>query len=189
MRWMLAAGALALLLLGCSNKGAVDAAIERSTAPVLVPTGEWRRSFDFTAPSGSTDHYQMRWNFSAGATDIVNGWQLGPTASIGTENAEYGSGPSPAAHAQLAALDDRCGMVDQPAGIRLCSYPAEFARGGANVFLVRDIFDRVLVVEYLNIDGDRSEYNPDALGARFITASFEAMAIDGDLSDYLVYDN
>lgn len=192
MRWMLAAAAVALttlLLLGCGSKQGVNDAIDRSTAPVLVPTGEWRRAFEFTAPPGSTDFYHLRWNFSAGATDIVNGWQLGPTASRGKASAEAGAEPGPAAQAFRAALDDRCEEVDAAAGIRLCSYPFEFARGGANVYLVRDIADRILVIEYLNIDGDRNEYNPEALGARFISATFDEVAIDGDLSDYLVYIN
>lgn len=184
MRWILAVAVAALLLLGCTERGVNDA-IDRSTAPLLVPTGQWRNAFDFTAPPGSTDVYQFRWNFEAGATDIVSGWQLGPTGGMGKGFVRTESDPY--TDSLRATLDDRCDVVDQESGIRMCSYPAEFARGGANVYLVRELGERSLVVEYLNIDGDRNEYNPAALGVRFITAEFEVVPIDGDISDYLVY--
>lgn len=185
MRWMLVAGVVALTLLGCSTERGVNDAIDRSTAPLLVPTGQWRNAFDFTAPSGSTDVYQFRWNFSAGATDIVSGWQIGPTGGRGTDFVRTESDPY--SEARRATLDDGCDVVDQEFGVRLCSYPSEFARGGANMYLVREVGERNLVVEYLNIDGDRNEYNPGALGVRFITADFDLVPIDGDISDYLVY--
>ena len=179
----------ALVLIGCSPGGSVQDALDRSTARLLVPTGQWRNDFEFTAPAGSTDLYEMRWNFRPGATDLVIGWQIASTSTAGAGAIETGPTREPAVEALAAATADDCEVVDPAAGIRLCSFPAEFARGGANFYLVRDLAahaDRTLVIEYLNIDGDRNEYNPQALEARFIQADFEAVPIDGNIDDYLV---
>jgi hypothetical protein len=175
----------AVLFVSCQQQ-AINAAIERSSAPVLVPTGDWRGGFEFTAPPGSTDLYQFRWNFRAGATDIVAGWQVATTSSHGGTSMAEGPGQDLLDEVTQAARGGQeCELVDAERQLRLCLYPAEFARDGVNAYLVRPIDDHVLVVDYLNLDADRRTYNPTSLEARYLAGDFEPIPIDGNIDDYL----
>lgn len=186
MRRVFAMFGLVLLLSAC-QQAAVDDAIERSTAPVLVPTGEWRDSFEFTAPPGSTDLYQLRWNFSPGATDFVTGWQIASTTSYDQAAIAEGPGQELVDEALRAARGEDCVVADSSKDLQLCDYPAEFARGGVNAYLVRLVDDHILVIDYNNLEGDRTTYDPASLEARFVNAAFEAIPVDGAIDAYLVY--
>ncbi len=176
-----------LLLAACSQRSAVDDALDRSTAPLLVPTGEWRDGFEFTAPPGATDLYQLQWNFTAGATNVVTGWQIASTTAYDEAMLAEGPGQELVDEALRAARGEQCTMADPAFELQLCLFPAEFARGGVNAYLVRLVQDHILVIGYNNLNGDRTTYSPQALEARFITADFEAIPIDGDIDPYLVY--
>lgn len=178
--------AMALLATACQQRGVNDA-LERSSAPILVPSGEWQEAFEFTAPPGATDLYQLRWNFAPGATDVVTGWQIASTTNYDQAAFAEGPGESLVDEALRASRGEDCQVADAAMELQLCMYPAEFARGGVNAYLVRLIQNHILVIDYNNIDGDRTLYDPDALEARFIAAEFDAVPIDGDISDYLVY--
>ena len=86
---------------------------------------------------------------------------------------------------QAARGGQDCELVDAERQLRLCLYPAEFARDGVNAYLVRPIDDHVLVVDYLNLDADRRTYNPTSLEARYLAGDFEPIPIDGNIDDYL----
>lgn len=175
-----------VLLIGGCQQRAVDQAIERSSAPLLVPAGEWTDEFRFTAPPGSTDLYQMRWNFRPGRTDLVTGWQVSSSTDYDETSLTEGPGQDLIDEALRAARGEDCDTVDAALEVQLCTYPAEFARGGVNAYLVRLVQNRILVVDYVNIDGDRAEYDPDSLEARFLAADFTPVPIDGDIDEYLV---
>ena len=178
-----------LVLVGeaCGQRSAVNDSLERSTAPLLVPTGEWREEFEFTAPPGATDLYQLQWNFRAGATDVVTGWQIASTTSYDQALLAEGPGQELVDEALRAARGDQCVVADAAYDLQLCTYPAEFARGGVNAYLVRLVENQIVVINYNNLNGDRTVYSPEALEARFITADFEPTPIDGAIDDYLVY--
>ena len=165
--------------------GAVNDAIERSSVELLVPGAEWRDSFEFTAPAGSTDLYQLRWNFRAGATDVVTGWQVAASSSFDETRFSDGPGSNLVAEAIRAASGDGCETTDDPT-LQLCLYPAEFARGGVNAYLVRAVEGQTLVIDYNNLPGDRTVFNPEALEARFIAADFDPIPLADTLDDYLV---
>jgi len=173
-------GAIALMVLALAScqQAQVDQALDRSSAEILVPEGLWRQSFDFSAPAGSTDLYTFRWNFSPGATDVVVGWQVSATS-------EYERANDLVVEALRAARDDTCTAVDDQTNLALCLYDAEFARDGVNAYLVRPMEGQVLVVDYINLDGDRLTYNPEALEAEFINASFERVPVDVASDAYL----
>lgn len=184
----LALACTTLLLLGaCRQKDAVNDSLERSTAPLLVPMGEWRDGFEFTAPPGATDLYQLQWNFRAGATDVVTGWQVASTTTYDQALINEGPGQELVDEALRAARGDGCVVADAALELQLCTYPAEFARGGVNAYLVRLVENHILVIGYNNLNGDRTVYSSQALEARFITADFEPTPIDGNIDDYLVY--
>lgn len=171
-----------MLTLGCQSPA--NQAMQRSTAPVLVPQGQWQSKFDFTAPAGSTDLYEFRWNFRPGATDAVVGWQVS-TEGASLELVTQGSSDALVAEVLRAATDDTCDTVGEAAvGLRLCSYPAEFARNGVNAYLVRDFRDKIMVVDYINIDGHRGDFNPDAVEAQFISSGFASVALEDALPEY-----
>ena len=179
---------IAMLLLGsCGQRGAVADSLSRSTAPLLVPTGEWRDGFEFTAPPGATDLYQLQWNFQAGATDVVTGWQVASTTAYDQALLAEGPGQELVDEALRAARGDGCVIADPAFDLQLCTYPAEFARGGVNAYLVRLVENQILVIGYNNLGGDRTTYAPQSLEARFITADFDQLPIDGDIDPYLVY--
>ena len=175
-----------LLLAGCTQN-AVDASLERSSAPLLVPQGEWTDAFEFTAPPGATDLYQLRWNFRPGALDFVTGWQIAVTTSYDEAKLAEGPGQEVVDEALRAARGDGCTVADAAAGVQHCTYDAEFGLDGVNAYLVRLVENHVLVIEYKNPTGSRLDYNPDTLDARFITADFDPVPIDGNIDDYLVY--
>lgn len=183
------AAALLLLSLGaaaCQGR-AVDAALERSTAPLLVPQGTWTEDFRFTAPPGSTDLYQFRWNFRPGRTDLVTGWQVSATSGYEPAAIAEGPGQDVVDQALRASRGDGCEIADPELDIQICSYPSEFSRGGVTSYLVRLEQDHLLVVDYLNIDGDPMDYNAESLEARYLSADFVTVPIDGDeIDDYLV---
>lgn len=174
-------------LAGGCTKGAVDDAVARSTAPLLVPMGTWRDAFEFTAPPGSTDLYQLQWNFRPGRTDLVTGWQVASTTTYDETAMTEGPGQAVVDEALRAARGEGCTVPDRAAGIQLCVYDAEFALGGVNAYLVRLVDNHILVVDYSNLDGERTIYNPDSLEARFINADFESVPIEQAADDYLVY--
>lgn len=166
---------------------AVDAALERSTAPLLVPQGSWTEEFRFTAPPGSTDLYQFRWNFRPGRTDLVTGWQVASSGDYDAAVIAEGPGQAVVDQALRASRGDGCEVADPELGIQLCSYPSEFSRGGVTSYLVRLEQNHVLVVDYLNIDGDPMIYDADSLEAQYLRAEFAAVAIDApEIDDYLV---
>ena len=180
---------VAMVAFGACQRRAVNAAIERSTTPILVPAEPWNADFDFTAPPGTTNLYLFRWNFDVGATDAVTGWQVGPGADFDPPSLVEAPGEAEVQRILTAANDAECPVVDSNNQTALCTYPAEFELGGVHAFLVRPMpigEGSTLVVEYVNRGGDRGTYNPDALEARYAAADFAALAIDGDLSDYLV---
>ena len=174
----------ALLLSACTAVAVRDA-IERSTTDVLIPGGEWREAFQFTAPPGSTDLFELRWNFRAGATDVVTGWQVTSTSEY--DEARFAEGPSTdlVNEAIRAAAGENCTEVDPDASLQLCTFPSEFARGGVNAYLVRLLLDQILVIGYNNLSGDRTSYNPDALESRFINADFFLTDLS-EAEEYLV---
>ena len=182
---MLIAAAMALAVAACTP-GAVNDAIERSSADLLVPGDEWRDSFEFTAPPGSTDLYQLRWNFRAGATDVVTGWQVATTSTFDETRFADGPGTDLVAEAMRAASGDGCTEIEADPRLQLCLYPAEFARGGVNAYLVRAVEGQTLVIDYNNLPGDRTQYNPDALEARFIATDFDSTPLEDTVDQYLV---
>ncbi len=177
--------AAVLLCAACTGQ-AVNDALERSTAPLLVPQGEWTAEFRFTAPPGSTDLYQFRWNFQPGRTDLVTGWQVASTTNYDETAITQGPGQSVVDQALRAARGEDCEIADAGLDVQLCTYPSEFSRGGVTAYLVRLEQNQVLVVDYLNIDGDPMIYSPDSLEARFLAAEFTAIPLDGAIDDYLV---
>jgi len=174
------------LVASACTAGAVNDAIERSSADLLVPSEEWRDAFEFTAPPGSTDLYQLRWNFRAGATDVVTGWQVTSNSTFDETRFSEGPGSDLVAEAIRAASGDGCTVIETDSTLQLCLYPAEFARGGVNAYLVRSVEGHTLVIDYNNLTGDRTVFNPDDLAARFITADFDPMPLADIVDDYLV---
>ena len=182
-----AAIVMVVAIAGCGQRSAVDDSLERSTTPLLVPGGEWRDAFEFTAPPGATDIYQTQWNFRAGATDVVTGWQIASTSTYDQARIAEGPGQELVDEALRAARGEGCVVADPTFELQLCTYPAEFARGGVNAYLVRLLQNQILVVNYNNLNGDRTAYAPESLEAQFITADFDPIPIDGDIDPYLVY--
>jgi len=175
-----------LLLASCGQQAAVDESLARSTAPLLVPMGEWRDGFEFTAPPGATDLYQLQWNFEAGATDVVTGWQIASTTVYDQALIAEGPGQELVDEALQAARGEGCTVADVELELQLCTFPAEFARDGVNAYLVRLVENQILVIGYNNLNGERTVYSPQALESRFIAADFEPIPIDGDIDPYLV---
>ena len=149
--------------------------------------GTWRDAFAFTAPPGSTDLYQLRWNFRPGVTDLVTGWQVAETSTYDETAISEGPGQTVVDEALRAARGENCEIADAEAGLQLCAYDAEFARGGVNAYLVRLVENQILVIDYANVGGDRMAYNPDSLEAQYLNASFESIPIDEAADEYLVY--
>lgn len=176
-----------LLLVSCGQRGAVEDSLDRSTTPLLVPTGEWRDGFEFTAPPGATDLYQLQWNFTAGATDVVTGWQIASTTSYDQALIAEGPGQELVDEALRASRGEECVVADVDLELQLCAYPSEFARDGVNAYLVRLVENQILVIGYNNLNGDRTVYSPLALESRFIAGDFEPIPIDSDIDRYLVY--
>jgi|GEM_PF-1876747 len=178
--------AVVLVATSCQQAG-VNESMERSTTPLLVPTGEWREAFEFTAPPGATDLYQTRWNFSPGSTLSVSGWQIASSTSYDETLMTDGPGQELVDEALRASRGEGCVIGDPDSGIQLCAYEAEFALGGVNAYLVRLEQNQILVINYSNLGGERTTYNADSLEARYLTADFEAIPVDGDTDDHLVY--
>lgn len=183
--WVVVA-VLVALVAGCTES-AVNASLERSTAPLLVPQGEWTEQFDFTAPPGSSDLYQLRWNFRAGATDVVTGWQVASSTTYDAAALAEGPGQEIVDEALRAARGEGCTIADRSTGLQHCTYDAEFARDGVNAYLVRLLQNHILVIDYTNPAGSRLDYNANSLDAQFINADFEPVPIDSAIDEYLVY--
>lgn len=175
----LCSAAMAVMLVvsaGC-QAGGTSQSLEGSTAPVLVPDGVWRDGFEFGAPPGAVDLYQTRWNYSE--VDEVSGWQVASSTMYDVVAIADGPGEDVVVEVLRASRGQGCSLVDSRLLVQLCEYET-------NSYLVRLVQDHILVVDFLNDGGDRAAYNPAAVEARFITAPFELVPIDGDVDDYLI---